>query len=198
MTGDPVTAHPLWPPMPLPQPVLKSARLWLRPFDLSDAPAVRALAGDERVAATTLNIPHPYEDGVAEAWILTHRQLYAAGIVVSFAMVVKETRELVGAIGLRLEARHQRAELGYWVGVPFWNRGFCTEAARVILEYAFGVLEIHRVHATHFTRNPASGAVMRKLGMSHEGHMRQHILKQGVFEDLETYAILRSEYLQSK
>lgn len=193
-----MTADPLWPPMPSPQPVLRTERLWLRAFDLTDAPAVQALAGDERVASTTLNIPHPYEAGAAEAWILTHRQLYAAGVVISFAIVIQQTRELTGAIGLRLEARHQRAEIGYWIGVPHWNRGYCTEAARAVLEYGFGVLELNRVHAAHFTRNPASGAVMRKLGMLHEGRMRQHVLKNGVFEDIEKYAILRSEYLQSK
>ena len=197
MTSDPA-ADRACPLLPTPQPVLKTPRLWLRPFDLADAPNVHALAGDSRIASTTLSIPHPYEEGMAEAWILSQRQLYLAGVVASFALVLQETRELAGAIGLHIEPRHLRAELGYWIGVPFWNRGYATEAGRAMLEFAFGVLELHRVHASHFTRNPASGAVMRKLGMSHEGRMRQHVLKDGVFEDLEFYSILRSEYLHSR
>lgn len=197
MTNDPA-AEPSWRPLPTPQPVLKTARLWLRAFDLADAPTVHALAGDARIASTTLSIPHPYEDGLAEAWILSQRQLYIGGVVASFALVLQESRELVGAIGLHIEARHLRAELGYWIGAPYWNRGYATEAGHAMLEFAFNVLELNRVHATHFTRNPASGAVMRKLGMSYEGRMRQHVLKNGVFEDLEVYGILRSEYLKSK
>ena len=198
MIPDPAAVDPSWPPLPTPQPALKTPRLWLRAFDLADAPVVQSLAGDQRIASTTLNIPHPYEDGVAEAWILSHRQLYIAGVVASFGIVLQDTRELVGAIGLHLETRHMRAELGYWVGAPYWNRGLATEAGRAVLEFAFGVLELNRVHATHFLRNPASGAVMRKLGMSYEGRMREHIRKNGVFEDVDKYAILRSEYLKSK
>lgn len=198
MIPDPAAVDPSWPPLPTPQPALKTPRLWLRAFDLADGPVVQSLAGDERIASTTLNIPHPYKDGVAEAWILSHRQLYIAGVVASFGIVLQDTRELVGAIGLHLEPRHLRAELGYWVGAPYWNRGLATEAGRAILEFAFGVLELNRVHATHFLRNPASGAVMRKLGMSYEGRMREHIRKNGVFEDVDKYAILRSEYLKSK
>jgi len=198
MTSDSAAANPSWPPLPSPQPVLKTRRLWLRAFDLADAPAVHALASDERIASTTLNIPHPYEDGMAEAWILSHRQLYVAGVVASFALVLQETRELIGAIGLHLEPRHLRAELGYWIGVPYWNQGYATEAGSTMLEFGFRVLELNRIHASHFTRNPASGAVMRKLGMSYEGSLRQHVRKNGIFEDLETYAILRSDYLKNE
>src|SRR5688500_2473522 len=87
----------------LEQPTPETARLLLRPFDLNDAPAVQKLAGAFEVAATTCDIPHPYREGVAEAWILTHNQLYRSGALVNFAIVVRETDTLVGAIGLRLQ-----------------------------------------------------------------------------------------------
>jgi [ribosomal protein S5]-alanine N-acetyltransferase len=176
------------------QPTLTTERLILRPFTLEDAPVVQRLAGVREVSDTTLNIPHPYRDGVAEAWILTHKQLFRVGLLATFALVLAATDELVGAIGLRIEALHSRAELGYWVGVTHWGKGYCTEAAREVLAYGFNALGLMRIHASHLTRNPASGRVMQKLGMRREGHLREHVRKNDVLEDLEIYAILRQEF----
>ena len=178
----------------LEQPTLGTARLLLRPFKLEDAPAVQRLAGVREVADTTLNIPHPYRDGVAEAWILTHKQLFRVGILATFALVLVGTEELIGAVGLRIEAVHGRAELGYWLGVPYWGKGYCTEAARAVLAYGFNALGLVRIHASHLTRNPASGRVMQKLGMRREGRLRNHIRKNDVLEDVEVYGILRQEF----
>jgi [ribosomal protein S5]-alanine N-acetyltransferase len=176
------------------QPTLSSLRFDLRPFTLADAPAVQTLAGAREVAATTLSIPHPYEDGLAEEWIRTHAPGFAAGVLMNWAIVERSTRRLLGAIGLNIQAAHERAELGYWIGVPFWNRGYATDASAVLLEFGFGELRLNRIHAHFFARNPASGRVLQKLGMEHEGRLRQHIRKWGVFEDIEMYGILRSEW----
>jgi ribosomal-protein-alanine N-acetyltransferase len=173
---------------------LETERLLLRPFDLEDAPDVQRLAGAFEVADTTLNIPHPYRDGMAEAWILTHNQLFRAGVLANFAVTLRQGRTLIGAIGLRIDPPHERAELGYWIGVPFWNQGYCTEAARATVRYGFDRLGLNRIHASHLSRNPASGRVMQKLGMCHEGRLRQHVRKWERHEDLEKYAILASEF----
>jgi RimJ/RimL family protein N-acetyltransferase len=87
--------------------------------------------------------------------------------------------------------------LSYWIGKAHWGRGYCTEAGRTILEYGFTKLGLNRIHANHISRNPASGRVMQKLGMIHEGRGRQHAKHWGVFEDLEFYAILRNEWAES-
>jgi RimJ/RimL family protein N-acetyltransferase len=113
---------------------------------------------------------------------------------VSFAVVERASARLVGAIGLTLKPAHGRAEVGYWIGVPFWNRGYATEAAALVLGFGFGELGLNRVHAQHFSRNPQSGRVMRKLGMRHEGRLRQHVLRWGSPEDLEQFGILRDEW----
>jgi RimJ/RimL family protein N-acetyltransferase len=115
-------------------------------------------------------------------------------MLANFALVLRRSNELIGAIGLRVEAQHARAELGYWVGLRYWGQGYCTEAGYAVLDYGFNTLGLARIHASHFTRNPASGRVMQKLGMRHEGSLRQHVRKRDVFEDLEIYAILRSEF----
>jgi RimJ/RimL family protein N-acetyltransferase len=90
--------------------------------------------------------------------------------------------------------RDHQAELGYWIGKPYWNAGLCTEAGRVILRYAFSELCLMRVHAVHLTRNPASGRVLQKLGMRHEGCRRGHVMKWGRLEDIELYGLLREEW----
>lgn len=176
------------------QPTLSSARLLLRPCALEDATAVRRLAGEYEIADTTLNIPHPYEEGMAEQWIAGHRPQFLDGTNAVFAVVLKQSSELVGAIGLGIVRDFNKAELGYWIGKPFWNRGYATEAASRIVEYGFDVLSLNRIAARHLARNPASGKVMTKIGMVHEGTARQDVLKWGKYEDLESYGLLKCEW----
>lgn len=180
------------------QPILNAARLVLRPFDLGDAAAVRQLAGDRLVADTTMNMPHPYQDGMAEAWIETHEPDYGKGSVATFAIARQSDSNLVGAISLKIDRPQHKAELGYWIGVPYWNRGYATEAAEAILRYGFADLKLNRIFAWHFARNPASGRVMAKVGMLKEGVARQSAFKDDRFEDLVTYGILREDWLKSR
>jgi RimJ/RimL family protein N-acetyltransferase len=158
---------------------------------------VERLAGDRAVADTTINIPHPYPPGEAAAWISSHAAAWREGTQHTFAITERQDGDLLGAIGLTVNLAHARGELGYWIGLPHWNRGYATEAARAMLRYAFETLGLNRVQATHFTRNPASGRVMQKLGMSHEGRSRQQFRKWDTFEDVERWAILRSEWEDS-
>jgi RimJ/RimL family protein N-acetyltransferase/predicted N-acetyltransferase YhbS len=180
------------------QPALRTRRLFLRPFELSDGEDLRRLAGDRAIADTTLQIPHPYEVGMAEEWILTQQPRFEAGEQVVFAVVLRESDQLIGAMGLVIEGKFRRAELGYWIGRPYWRNGYCTEAAQAVLEYGFRSLNLNRIHAYHFKRNPASGRVMQKLGMKHEGSAPQHVMKWGLFEDVELYGILRSGWRSPK
>ncbi|MBI5116312.1 GNAT family N-acetyltransferase [Candidatus Poribacteria bacterium] len=178
------------------RPTLQTARLNLRPFDLSDARDVQRLAGEKAIADTTLNIPHPYEDGMAEEWISSHQPKFEAGELANFAIVLREDRALIGSLGLVICQRFDRAVLGYWIGRPYWNNGYCTEAGQAILQYGFETLNLNRICASHLTRNPASGRVMKKLGMIHEGHARQHAKKWDIYEDLEFYGMIRADMIR--
>jgi RimJ/RimL family protein N-acetyltransferase len=175
------------------QPTIRTTRLELRPFLPDHASRVMELAGAREIAETTLNIPHPYPEGAAEAWIATHQQAWEAGSGVTFGIVQQSANAVIGAIGLTIKPEHASGELGYWVGVPYWNSGYCTEAAGAILDFAFDTLGLHRVQARHLTRNPASGRVMQKLGMRLEGIHRESVRKWDRFEDLALYAILADE-----
>ena len=175
----------------MPRPTLTTARLVLRPFTLDDAPAVQQFAADREVALNTLLIPHPYPEGAAVEWIDGHDDTSHNHI---FAMAPKDGGEVMGAIGLHVERNHERAEIGYWLGVPFWGQGFVTEAAKAVLGYAFDELGVHRVFAFHFTRNPASGKVLLKIGMRREGTLRQHLLKWGEHVDVDYYGIVKQDW----
>lgn len=178
------------------QPTLQSRRLLLRPFSLDDASTVQELAGDYAIADTTLMIPHPYEDGMAEQWISEHSVKFEEGMLVAFAIVLRETSQLVGAVSLTVDKDQHKAELGYWVGKPFWNRGYATEAARLIVEYGFDQLQLNRISSRYLVRNPASGRVMQKIGMVHEGTLRQDTIKWGQYEDLHAYGLLRDDWVK--
>ena len=171
-------------------PSLRTERLILRALELSDAPRIQQLAGEREVAFNTMNIPHPYPDGDAEEWIASQDAKREQGSV-NFAI---DDGELVGGIGLRVQREFERAEIGYWIGKPFWGRGYATEAAGAIIRYGFEELKLNRIYAGYFSRNEKSAHVMIKNGMKYEGTLRQHVKKWDEFVDVVYYGILRREW----
>ena len=174
-------------------PILETPRLRLRGLTADDAPAIQRLAGAKEIADTTLLIPHPYPDGAAEQFIQQSQVDWHERRTAGFAITLRDG-EFCGSIGLRIDSAHHHAELGYWIGVPFWGRGYCTEAAGAVLGFGFRNLGLHRICAHHFLRNPASGRVLLKIGMAREGRLREHVRRWDRFEDLECYGILRPEW----
>lgn len=181
-------------PFPVEFPLIETPRLQLRAFAPGDAPAVQKLAGAREVANATALIPHPYPDGVAEQWIGSHRREWAAHRNLSLAVTLRDTDELIGAMGLTFAEEHARAELGYWIGVPFWRHGFATEAATALIDFAFRVLQLNRVQAHHYASNPASGRVLLKVGMKREGTSPRMMWKNNRFEDVVFYGVLRRDW----
>ena len=129
-------------------------------------------------------------------WIMSQFEDYKNHRMVNFAIVRSQDASLIGSIGLELERAHQRAQLGYWVGLPYWNMGYCTEAAMEVVKYGFDTLRLNRIYAPHFKSNPASGKVLQKIGMHHEGTQLQHYFRFGRFEDAELYGMLRRDYVK--
>ena len=197
MSEQPASEQPTSAPVSE-QPVLKTARLVLRPFAFDDALAVQVLAGAHEVADTTMHIPHPYPAGAAEQWIATHPAMWDAGTGVTFAVTDAGNGVFMGAVALTIAPVHALGELGYWLGVPYWNRGYCTEASRAVVDFGFTRLGLHRVQARHLTRNPASGRVLQKLGMQSEGVHRDAIRKNDRFENLAIYAVLADEWTTAR
>jgi RimJ/RimL family protein N-acetyltransferase len=174
-------------------PTLRTDRLLLRQFQLSDAIDVQRLAGVKEVAAGTF-LPHPYPDGLAEQWITSQQQDFEAGTLVNFALVLQADEVLIGSIELDMVVGHQHARMSYWLGVPYWNQGYGTEAVNAVLAYGFTQRHLHRIYAPHFLNNPASGRVLQKVGMTYEGSMREHYVRFGQYVDVELYGMLEQDF----
>lgn len=173
---------------------LRTARLLLRSLEREDVPTIVRLAGANEIAATTLHIPHPYAEDDARTFLAKANEDFRAGRSVNFAVSISPGRELCGAVGLTIAETHKRAELGYWIGVPFWGRGYATEAASAAVAFGFETLHLRRIYAHHFAGNTASQRVLEKIGMRHEGQSRQHIRKWDRFVDQENYGLLAEEF----
>ncbi|GFS25054.1 acetyltransferase [Elysia marginata] len=172
------------------QPILITDRLQLRPFRQTDAKRVQQLAGDQRIADVTLNIPYPYQNGMAEAWISSHEAYWRTQCAIIYAITQKQApEEIIGAISL-IDLTPLTAELGYWVGVQYWRQGFCTEADQTIINYGFNTLSLKRIYCHHLVRNPASERVMQKVGMRRISHKTSTICKNGQEEPVLHYEIL--------
>lgn len=175
-------------------PDLSTPRLVLRALRDDDAPRIQLLANDRAVADTTRRLPFPYELKHAKDFLEFERAERARGHQATFAIVSADPLELVGVMGLGLQPKDRTAELGYWLGQPFWGRGFATEAAAAIVRYGFEIRGLNRVFAYCVRRNIASRRVLEKIGMRHEGCLRQHVAKWGAFEDLDVFGLLVDEW----
>ena len=148
----------------------RTKRLMLRPGWPEDAPALARAIGHEAVVARLARAPWPYALSDAEAFLARPRE----PVQPSFLICEREgdTAEIVGGIGI--EHRDDGAhEFGYWLTPAVWGRGYATEAGRAVVEIA-RTLRLRRLHAGHFTDNPASGRVLAKLGFRPTGRVVPH------------------------
>ena len=173
---------------------LRTARLLLRSLESKDVPTLGRLAGTKEIAVTTLNIPYPYSEEDAYGFLAKASEDFREGRSVTFAISVAPEHDLRGVLGLNITDAHSRAELGYWIGVPFWRKGYVTEAAKAVVAFGFETLKLHRIYAHHFSGNTASGRVLEKIGMRHEGRSREHIRKWDRFVDIENYGLLAEDF----
>lgn len=174
-------------------PELSTDRLLLRKFHISDKGVIKDLCSERDIAATTLSIPHPFSLEDAEKWLQNKQDDFKQGKEIAWAMCLKESNKLIGAIGMRLEPKHESAELGFWVGKPFWGNGYVSEAGEEVVHFSFNELGLYRLEAHHMLGNNASGRVLEKLGMKYEGLHRGRIKKWNEFKDVKSYAIIKSD-----
>jgi len=164
---------------------IRTQRLSLRPLEPADAASIRALAGDFDVARMTGMIPHPYSERDALAWIDRAGQ-GDEGVV----FAVARDGALIGCSGyMPMDAEH--AEVGYWIGKPFWGKGFATEAVRAVVAHAFDAHGFAYVKAGHFVDNTRSQRVLGKLGFSSDGEEMRDCAARGEPVQCLTYRLDR-------
>lgn len=139
----------------------KTRRLLLRPLRDTDAPQIATLAGDWDVARMTDRIPYPYTSAAAMEWI--HGLPEGEHV-----FAIEREGTLIGLCGVMSRAPGE-AEIGYWLGKPWWGKGFATEAAAQVMRYCFKDLKLTRLTCCHYVDNPASARVIKKLGFEQTG-----------------------------
>ena len=174
-------------------PIIETERLILRKFKLRDAPDLQRILGNKEIAKTSVSIPHPYENGMAEDWINRQEGYFQRGLCLNFAVILKSEDRYIGAIGFNeIFKQHNRAQLGYYFDQDYWGKGFGTESVRAMIHHGFSELKFHKISSDVILPNSASIHILEKVGMKHEGTFRQHIMKWGEYKDLAWYGILQS------
>ena len=167
---------------------LTTDRLVLRRFRPSDAARVRDLCDNWAVAGTLSRVPFPYTLEDAVAWIGGQADRQDE----DFAFAVTVDSEVVGCAGLHGSAGP--LELGYWIGEPFWGRGYATEAARALCAFAFERLAADRVVAGYYHGNDASARVLAKCGFIATGNATEYSLSRQNRVDLVRVALDRAAW----
>lgn len=179
--------------------VIETERLILRPLRLDDASAMyKNWASDDEVSQyvtwpTHANLQETQE--LLASWV----KAYQEDDFYTWGMEIKATGQLIGTFAfVGVSDRDQVAELGYCLGKDWWNQAYTTEAGQAILAFGFNQVGFNRIQAVHVVRNPASGRVMEKLGMTLEGVIRQARLVKGQFVSINLYGLLAQDWLVTR
>ena len=179
MSDIPPTAEPTAPQLPSPGgfDALKTERLTLRPPEPADAEAIHRLVNTWPVVRMLSRVPYPYPRRLTDEWIASTVAQRAEGRAWHLAITGQEagSEMVIGCVGLRLEGT-RTGHLGYWVGERFWGHGVAGEAAARVVSWALANLPIDSVRAQVSIDNPASSAVLRRLGFRQVGEATQHFL----------------------
>jgi [ribosomal protein S5]-alanine N-acetyltransferase len=169
--------------------ILSLGEYQIRSYQMNDQDAIVRYANNRNVSINLRDsFPFPYTAADGIAWLdgVLHQ-------AVETQFAIASQRELIGGIGLILQSdiSHRSAELGYWLGEPFWGKGIATAAVEALTDWGFRELGLLRVYAHVFESNPASLRVLEKAGFSYEGRLRRHVVKEGRVMDMLLYAVVR-------
>jgi len=161
----------------------------IRSLVATDAESIAKYANNRRVSLNLRDrFPYPYTRADAEAFLAA-----AAVQRPETDFAIASSKEVIGGIGFHPQSDVHRltAEIGYWLGEPFWGRGIATQALRALTEWVFATTPVVRIYAHVFAWNPASARVLEKCGFTLEGRMRSSVIKDGQIIDQLMYGIVR-------
>jgi len=162
---------------------------------LADITPLTTLAGEHRVADTTIGVPHPYTAEFARMWISSHSGAWEGRRALHWAAVKVGDDRIAGYAGLhRINTERAQAELRFWVGCGVERTSNAVEWSAAIVKFAFSELDMNRVYALQLDRHPLAGRVLSAIGMQREGLVRKRIFKGGLVEDVVCWATLRSDW----
>jgi [ribosomal protein S5]-alanine N-acetyltransferase len=178
-------------------PVLVGAKVTLRELRLSDAPSLLSLLTADEVTRF-ISPPPTTVEGFERFITWTHAQR-AAGQYVCFAVVPRGFDVAVGLFQVRqLEPSFATAEWGFAIGSPFWGTGLFAEGARMVVDFTFETVGVHRLEARAAVQNGRGNGGLRKLGAVQEGVLRKSFLRRGEYLDQVLWSILDEDWRQAK
>jgi len=174
---------------------IEGKRVKIRKLKFSDAKDIYENVKDKEIVRWTSNIPHPYpKDGAIKFIRQTHYRI-KNNKAYEFGIILKETNRLVGIIGLvRIDQKNKNGEIGYWLGKKCWGQGLTTEAAKLVLNFSFKELRLHKIYARLFEQNASSKRVLEKSGFKLEGEIRETMYRNRKWRNVLRYGMLISEY----
>lgn len=178
-------------------PVLTSGSITLRELDVSDAPSLLAMLTSEEVARF-ISPPPTTIDGF-ERFIVWAKQQRLVGQYVCFAVVPAGMSTAIGLFQVRSLAQDcSTAEWGFALGASFWGTGIFVEAARLVVDFAFDTMDIHRLEARASVENGRGNGALKKLGARQEGLLRQSFLRRGRYHDQLLWSIIDSDWAAAR
>lgn len=176
---------------------LETERLILRNLEPQDFDSVHAYASEPEVVKYMEWGPNTESDTrnfLNESIALNSKN---PRLDYELAMILKEGNILVGGGGIHVSNReNNEGWIGYCYNKNYWGKGFATEAAQALVKFGFEELQLNRIFATTAPGNQGSQNVLKKVGMKHEGCMRQHKLVRGKYRDTELFAVIKTDYLR--
>jgi [ribosomal protein S5]-alanine N-acetyltransferase len=181
-------------------PTLRSPRLLLTPLTAGHLNQFASIAGDHRIADTTISVPHPLTEETARVWISKAVRESMERLAAHYCVTIAtEAEQMIGYVGLKaIDREHGEGEMSFWLHPDQQGKGYMTEAATCILGFGFNVLRLNRICAYHMARNPASGRVLAKIGFQQEGLLRERVRKWGVYEDVLVWSKLAANDVEGR
>ena len=178
-------------------PILTSGRLYLRKITLADLNELQLIVNNKNITDQLLNFNFPYtaEDALKRlnfVWEGFDQKKRYVFLITSIT-----NGEILGEIGLHIDLSNNHAEIGYWVAEKKWGKGIAKEATSMVLKFGFEKLKLHKIYATHFTSNPASGKVLIANKMIKEGVLKDHYRTESGYHSVVQYRLTLQEYVLS-
>jgi len=162
---------------------------------MSDIQSIYEHVNDKIITRYTLHIPHPYKITDAEKFIKDSQRAWKEKSAYVFGIELKDNKKIIGVVSLnKIDKKNKHCELGYWLGKKYWQKGMMSKAVKMILEFAFHKLNMHRVYSRVFASNTASLRVLEKNDFMLEGILFETLWRNGVWHNLMIYGLLKDDY----
>ncbi len=177
---------------------ITTERLLLREITEDDIESLVKILNESKIRESILEVPRPFTDRVASAWIDEQRkggrmsQHYPFGVSLS-----QEGEDLIGYVALTVERQNERARLQFCISEKHCHQRYATESVKAVIDFGFSMLGIHLVSVAHLSCNKAAARVLEKAGLLKEGQLRDRVLRHDNFNDITIWSTIQGEW-QSK